>query len=216
MSTDDTRNSPSPALVSHVEHRRTRHLDLGCGSRPRNPYNREELYGVDIRGADGTSAVEIRRANVAIDPIPYPDNQFDSVSAYDFLEHVPRILPTPDGTRFPFVELMNEIWRVLIPGGRLYAFTPAYPHAAVFRDPTHVNILTRDSHIYFTRPMLMARMYGFIGDFSVIRVLPAKGGEHLYEPAEALDFRSRYRFRRRERRGQHSHIIWEFETNKPA
>ena len=34
--------SPPPAAAS-------RHLDLGCGTKPRNPYRRTELHGVDIR-----------------------------------------------------------------------------------------------------------------------------------------------------------------------
>lgn len=195
---------------------RTRHLDLGCGTRPRNPYRRDELHGVDVDPAQGTGCEEIRRANLALEAIPYADDHFDSVSAYDFLEHVPRILPVQgmQETRFPFVELMNEIWRVLVPGGHFYAVTPAYPHPAAFQDPTHVNILTRDSHAYFTRPALLARMYGYVGDFSVIRVQPIKGGEFDYEPTAAPGFMRRYRLRRRERRGENSHLLWELEAHK--
>ncbi|MDP3612241.1 MAG: methyltransferase domain-containing protein, partial [Rubrivivax sp.] len=113
----------------------TRHLDLGCGPVPRNPYRREELFGVDL--SVSTDGGPIRRANLVMQPIPFADHSFNSVSAYDFLEHVPRVMPTADGrgTRFPFIELMNEIWRVLKPGGLLYAVTPVYPHPAVFQDP---------------------------------------------------------------------------------
>jgi SAM-dependent methyltransferase len=194
--------------------RRTRHLDLGCGTKPRNPYKRDELYGVDIRGSTDALGPEIRRANVSIEPVPFPDNHFDSVSAYDFLEHIPRVLQSTTGTRFPFVELMNEVWRVLLPSGRFYAYTPMFPHPSVFQDPTHVNILTRNSHIYFTRPELLARMYGFIGDFKVIRLLPAKAGEFEYEPTATPDLMRRYRLRRRERRNENSHFVWEFEAIK--
>jgi SAM-dependent methyltransferase len=195
----------------------TRHCDLGCGTKPRNPYQREQLFGVDIR-AHSEAGVEVRQANLVMAPIPYPDNFFDSVSAYDFLEHVPRVLPgtLPGTTRFPFVELMNEIWRVLVPGGRLYAITPAFPHPAAFQDPTHVNIITAKTHDYFTRPSLLARMYGFAGDFSALRVMPAKGGEFDYEPTAAPDFMRRYRLRRRARRGENSHLVWEFEAHKHA
>ena len=171
---------------------------------------------MDIRAHHEPGRVEVRQANLAVQRIPYPDSHFDSVSAYDFLEHIPRVLPgTAAGTTcFPFVELMNEIWRVLAPGGRLYACTPAYPHPAAFQDPTHVNILTRDSHLYFTRPDLLAQMYGFHGDFSVLRVLPAKGGEFDYEPLEPPGFMRRYRLRRRARRAENSHLVWEFQAHK--
>ena len=185
-----------------------RHLDLGCGDKPRNPYRRAEIVGVDVAG--NAAGVDIRRANVTIEPIPFPDASFDSVSAYDFLEHVPRVLATADGrgTRFPFVELMNEIWRVLLPGGLFYGQTPAFPHATVFQDPTHVNFVTDQSHTYFTRPRLMARPYGFHGDFEVVRVLRVRP-EFEYEPVDPGWYR-RLLMHRRQRRGKASHLIWEF------
>ncbi len=185
-----------------------RHLDLGCGSKPRNPYRRAEIVGVDVAGE--AAGIDIRRANVTIEPIPFPDGSFNSVSAYDFLEHVPRVLPTADGrgTRFPFVELMNEIWRVLVPGGLFYGQTPGFPHAMAFQEPTHVNIVTDKSHIYFTRPELRARPYGFRGEFEIVRVLRVRP-EFEYEPVEPGWYR-RWLRRRRQRRGKASHLIWEF------
>jgi SAM-dependent methyltransferase len=194
----------------------TRHLDLGCGARPRNPYRRDEIHGIDINPRSEPGGFEIREANLALEPIPYPDSHFHSVSAYDFLEHVPRVLTTADGraTRFPFVELMNEVWRVLQPGGRFYGYTPCYPHPMAFQDPTHVNIVTRDTHRYFTRPDLTARMYGFRGNFSVVRVLPALSAEHEYEPTEPARGYQKFRLMRRRWRNENSHIVWEFEAHK--
>ncbi len=149
-----------------------RHLDLGCGKFPRNPYARTQLCGVDIRPPKGTIDFDHRIANLALQPIPFADDQFGSVSAYDFIEHVPRILATADGagTRFPFVELMQEVWRVLAPGGLFYALTPAYPNAEAFVDPTHVNIITEHTHDYFCGTSPLGRMYGFDGTFDVLRV----------------------------------------------
>jgi hypothetical protein len=34
---------------------RTRHLDLGCGPVPRNPYKQDELFGVDIAPTENSS-----------------------------------------------------------------------------------------------------------------------------------------------------------------
>ncbi len=149
-----------------------RHLDLGCGRFPRNPYQRKELAGIDIRPATNASDFDYRVANLTLHPIPFADDMFGSVSAYDFIEHVPRILATADGTRtrFPFVELMQEAWRVLAPGGLFYALTPAYPHPEAFTDPTHVNIITEHTHDYFCGPSPLGRMYGFEGAFDVVRV----------------------------------------------
>ena len=148
-----------------------RHLDLGCGSSPRNPYDRLELCGVDICPAPAGADHEHRLANLVVEPIPYADGSFGSVSAYDFLEHVPRVFPDGrGGTRFPFIELMDEIWRVLAHDGRLYALTPAHPHPDAFVDPTHVNVITGDTHRYFCGEAPEGRMYGFRGRFEVVRV----------------------------------------------
>lgn len=193
----------------------TRHLDLGCGKVPRNPYGRDALFGIDLSGdADGP----IRRANLALQPIPFADDHFDSVSAYDFLEHVPRVLPTADGqaTRFPFIELMNEVWRVLRPGGLFYALTPAYPDASAFMDPTHVNIITRDTHLYFTRPQRMGAMYGFRGDFAVRRVQPVRPDPRVAWQPPPRGWWQRLRHAHRVRRGACGHLIWEFEAVKPG
>ena len=194
----------------------TRHLDLGCGAKPRNPYRCDELFGVDIAPGPDREGVHLRTANVALDAIPFADSHFDSVSAYDFLEHVPRLLPRPDGNglRLPFVELMDEIWRVLKPGGRLYASTPAVPHEAAFQDPTHVNFISALTHTYFTRPQRLAAMYGFKGDFSVLRVLRVRP-EADYEPLTHA-WLARLRRWRRLQRGACSHLVWELQAHKPG
>lgn len=195
----------------------TRHLDLGCGAKPRNPYGQDALFGVDIAvPTEPRAGVTWRSANVALAAIPFDADHFDSVSAYDFLEHVPRVLPRADGSalRFPFVELMNEVWRVLKPGGRFYASTPAVPHPAAFQDPTHVNFITDLTHVYFTRPQRMAAMYGFTGDFTALRVLRVRP-EHDYEPL-GLSLGQGLRRWHRLQRGACSHLVWEFQANKPG
>jgi SAM-dependent methyltransferase len=141
-----------------------RTLDLGCGQNPRNPFQMEEIYGIDIR-EDIDSRIFM--ADLAIEPIPFDSNFFDGVSAFDFIEHMPRVIYAP-GRRFCFVELMNEIYRVLKPGGLFYSFTPAFPASAAWRDPTHVNIITEETYpLYFDDVHRMAAMYGFKGFFRI-------------------------------------------------
>ena len=193
-----------------------RHLDLGCGASPRNPYRRGELHGVDIRALESTPQATFRQANAVTQPLPYDDDTFGSVSAYDFIEHVPRLLPRPDGvsTWFPFIQLMNEAWRVLAPGGRFYALTPAFPSPSAFVDPTHVNIITERTHEYFAGTAPQGRMYGFVGSFDALRVEWAVFADAQF--AVLPDWRQKLRRENRRLRKRLTHLLWEFEAVKPA
>ena len=90
-------------------------LDLGCGHNIRNPFGASCLFGVDIQ--PNTIRSDIKAADLSIYPIPYPGNSFNYCTAYDFIEHIPR-LSWPNGcARYSFIELMNEVYRVLLPNG---------------------------------------------------------------------------------------------------
>jgi SAM-dependent methyltransferase len=142
----------------------TKTLDLGCGPEPKNPFNADEVFGVDVRDGFGG---RIRGADLVIEPIPFEDNAFEYVTAHDFLEHVPRLIYAPH-RRNAFVEVMNEVWRVLKEGGLFLSQTPAYPHAQTFRDPTHVNFITDETFpLYFDHQNRWAKIYGFKGAFRI-------------------------------------------------
>jgi SAM-dependent methyltransferase len=154
----------------------TKTLDLGCGETPKNPFKCAEVYGIDIRE---NVSENIKSADLAVEPIPFADESFDYVTAFDFIEHVPRIIYMPQ-RRFCFVELMNEIYRVLKPGGIFMSFTPAFPKAPAWRDPTHVNIITTETFpIYFDDNTRGAAMYGFNGYFRILKQGWHKNNIHL-------------------------------------
>jgi SAM-dependent methyltransferase len=141
---------------------------------------------------------------------------FGSVSAFDFIEHMPRVLngPMPNTTCFPFVRLMDEVWRVLAPGGLFYALTPCYPSREAFQDPTHVNIITEGTHSYFCGEQPLARMYGFNGRFGARRaqwVIP----EHS-QRALPLTWQQEWKRRRKEKSARLAYFLWELEAFKPT
>jgi SAM-dependent methyltransferase len=153
----------------------TRTLDLGCGARPRNPFNADELFGVDVR--DDLDA-NVKKADLVVEPIPYEDESFEYLTAYDFIEHIPRIVYVP-ARRNAFIEFMNEVYRVLKPGGLFMSQTPIYPHALAFRDPTHVNFITTETFVlYFDDLDRLAAMYGFLGAFRIVS--HERRGAYLY------------------------------------
>lgn len=193
-----------------------RHLDLGCGGNPRNPYGRTIVYGVDINPGISDKATIVKSDAVTGD-LPFGNGYFASVSAFDFLEHVPRSaflsdLNGQNRTVFPFIHVMNEIWRVLEHEGRLYALTPAYPHGAAFGDPTHVNFITSGTHKYFCGEHPMGRMYGFEGRFRKIRSSWVKPEWHF--GAQPLSISRALRSILMKPLGRLSHIVWELEAIK--
>lgn len=197
----------------------SRHLDLGCGLRPKNPYCASELYGIDVRSDIirlDEKVATVMQANLALEPIPFPDGYFTSVSAWDFLEHIPRQLFVGGSTGiiYPFVRLMNEIWRVLDCGGIFLAYTPAYPSPEAFQDPTHVNIITDQTYGYFCGENPGARVYGFVGKFQC-KMNKFTAETNISRTPRPSQTRQKLRdFHRRWFRGRVSHLVWEFEAFK--
>lgn len=167
------------------------HLDIGCGVRPRNPFRSKEVYACDLLDPKKVSIeCKYEQCDITLG-LPYDSNYFTSVSAYDVLEHVPRIRLENGKTVFPFVRLMSEIHRVLKPGGFFYAVTPMFPSIASFSDPTHVNHITLETVSYFGNSSHARSLgYGFDASFEIVFANWLKGagpfssGESLFEVIE--------------------------------
>lgn len=69
----------------------------------------------------------------------FGDDSVTDVRAIHFLEHIHNILP-----------LMNEIWRVLMPGGKLDIIVPLAGSRGSFDDPEHVRFFSEGTFSYFT------------------------------------------------------------------
>lgn len=141
-------------------------LDIGSGPRPRNPFGAEKIYGIDIREYLDN---QVYYCDLALGKLPFNDDEFDFVTAYDVIEHIQRLsIDVNNINRFPFIELMNEIFRVLKPGGIFFNTQPCFPFKEAFQDPTHVNIMSEDTmELYFCEPA-WARIYGYSGSFAMM------------------------------------------------
>lgn len=145
-------------------------VDLGCGNNPQNPFQADEVIGVDAH-ARGENIVNCW---AGFERLPFQDNSVDRVTAFDFLEHLPRAIWKDGKLINPFIDCMSEIHRILIPGGQFLARTPAYPYPEAFQDPTHVNIITHNTVSYFAYGMNawgpgLGKLYGFTGEFQLIQ-----------------------------------------------
>ncbi len=95
-------------------------------------------------------------------PWPWADSSVDEVLARDVFEHLPDRVFT-----------MNELWRVLKPGGRATIEVPSASHGAgAFQDPAHRSFWTLNNFQYFERGSFahkrLAKSYGITAAFRVV------------------------------------------------
>ena len=134
-------------------------LNLGSGRRPMEGY-----VNVDIQERVNPDLVcDVTQG------LPWEDNFFDEVRAHDFLEHIPigEVIP-----------LMDEIWRVLKPGGVLEHFTPSTDGRGAFQDPTHVSFWNVNSWLYWTNDGYRD-LYGILAKFEVSELRDVLTGDHI-------------------------------------
>lgn len=74
--------------------------------------------------------------------LPLKDESIDAIRCWHVLEHIER--------KF-LVELMNELWRVLQPGGKLWVEVPLFPTEDAIADPTHISFFVAGTFDYFTK-----------------------------------------------------------------
>lgn len=141
-------------------------LDIGCGLDPKNPFKASKIMGLDLNCIEERNVIA---GDLSSGHLPFSDSQFNFVTAFDVLEHVPRVSLNNSNTVFPFINLMSEIHRILKPEGIFFASTPCFPFKEVFQDPTHVNIMTEETlRDYFCNDC-WATIYGFKGKFKIIK-----------------------------------------------
>lgn len=116
-------------------------LDIACG-RSKQPGH----VGMDIQDLPGVDIVH----NIIDIPWPLPDEIVLSAVASHIVEHIPPVAVRSDGTMwFPFLAFMDELWRVMKPGGEVAIATPHGYSPGFHQDPTHCNSFNENTFYYF-------------------------------------------------------------------
>ena len=80
-------------------------LDLGCGNNISNPFNAKDLFGADIMDIDMDN---VYKCSLGIEELPFDDMKFDCITAFDLIEHIPRVTYKDSEIINPFIFLMDE------------------------------------------------------------------------------------------------------------
>jgi SAM-dependent methyltransferase len=151
-------------------------LDLACGNN-----KRRRFIGVDL-AKDGTQAdVEHDLENY---PWPFGDNTVDEVFCSHFIEHVSDM-----------IAFMNELWRVMKPGGTLQFIAPYYTSVRASQDPTHKRFISEETFYYFDREWRAANRLGHYPiccDFKVELIEHSLNPDYSDQSAEVIAHAARH------------------------
>lgn len=76
-------------------------------------------------------------------PLPFPDDEFDEVHAYEVLEHTGQ-----QGDYKFFFAQFSELWRILKPGGLLVGTCPGRNSIWAWGDPSHKRIIQAANFVF--------------------------------------------------------------------
>lgn len=125
-------------------------LMLGAGSsKQRKVYDQggesesfKNLVTVDIEASHNTDVVH----DLNVTPWPFADNEFNEIHAYEVLEHLGQ-----QGDYKAFFAHFSEVWRILKPGGRLFATVPMWDSPWAWGDPGHTRVITKQTLVFLVQ-----------------------------------------------------------------
>lgn len=123
-------------------------LDIACGQNKAPGF-----FGVDIAAAEGVDLVY----DLEQFPWPFPDNSVDEATCSHYIEH------TKD-----LIKFMNEVYRILKPGGKVLFLAPYYNSMRAWQDPTHTRAISEATFLYYNKDWRVANKldhYPIICDF---------------------------------------------------
>lgn len=109
-------------------------LDIGCGGAKQKGF-----IGMDVRDISGIVDIVHDWNDI---PWPLPNDCVRTAIASHVIEHI-------NPADFGFINFMNEVWRIMKPGGQFAIVTPYGGSPGFWQDPTHINGCNEATWAYF-------------------------------------------------------------------
>lgn len=125
-----------------------RELLIGCGrSRLKmlSPDNEKEWHNLTTLDVDASCNPDCEWDLNNL-PLPFEDETFDEIHAYEVLEHV-----GAQGDYKTFFAQFTEFHRLLKPGGHFLASTPCWDSIWAWGDPGHTRIISEASLVFLSQ-----------------------------------------------------------------
>ena len=155
-------------------------LDICCGNNKTKGFT-----GIDIIGPPDTQADIVH--DVMKFPWPFKDNSIKEIFCSHYLEHVPR----GDGYNDPLFQFMDEIYRILKPGGLARFVCPYYTSVRAVQDPTHLRFISEPMFQYFNqdwRKLNKLEHYPVKCNFNIIKLDHAVSEEMTGKAQDAVAY----------------------------
>jgi SAM-dependent methyltransferase len=140
-----------------------RELLLGCGNRRTKDIGRaghetwQNLTTLDIdRGCRPDRLFDLRTIRLRAVPepvfipetiiLPFSENIFDEIHAYEVLEHC-----GAQGDHRLLLDQFSEFWRILKPGGLFFATVPDFRGLWAWGDPSHSRVINQGTLVFLNQ-----------------------------------------------------------------
>lgn len=123
-------------------------LDIACGQNKQPGF-----VGVDIAPCAGVDVVH----DLEQYPWPFDDNSVEEAFCSHYVEHTKCLM-----------KFMNELHRIMVPGGKVTILAPYYTSMRCWQDPTHTRAISEASFLYYNadwRKMNKLDHYPITADF---------------------------------------------------
>lgn len=161
-------------------------IDLACGDNKRG----QDWIGVDIVNIPSVDIVY----DLSVYPWPFEDNSVDEINCSHYIEHIKHDNVATDlkeildksnnfeefkaninseefrNPKDGFIKFINEVYRILKPGGTVKIVAPYYTSVRAYGDPTHCRYIGDSSCWYLSKEWREAnglKHYGIECDFDI-------------------------------------------------